>query len=366
MNELIKKQSHNEALIEKIKLVRKKALNRKIKYSKEQLEKPVSFWTKKDRLLNEIGKEFTIILRTKGCSWALGKTGGCSMCGYIQDANIAEVPQNYIINQFDYALESKLNSIETDADNYTIKIYNSGSFFDENEISKNTREYIYEKIAKIKKIKEMVVESRIEYLNSEKLEDMRDYLKNKHIEIGIGLETVNDFIRNNYINKGLLFDDFQDAVRLCKEKDIGIKTYLLLKPPFLNEIGAVDDCIDSIRTLIEIKVDSISINPLNIQKGSLAEYLWYQNRYRPPWFYSLIKCLKKSLTQKSINKVRILSDPSGAGTKRGIHNCLKRECNENMISILRNFVLKQNIKELMKDAFECDCKMKYKLQQKYI
>lgn len=365
MNELNKNALNNEALIEKISFVRKKALNKKKEYPIDKLKKPIAFWTKSDRLLNEIGKEFTIILRTKGCSWALDKKGGCSMCGYVQDANIGEVPSNFILDQFNYALENKFNEIENDPDNYIIKIFNSGSFFDENEITKNTRDYIYQEIAKVKKIKEVVIESRIEYINSEKLEEMRNSLKNKYIEIGIGLETINDYVRNNYINKGLLFNEFKKTFQLCKEHNVGVKAYLLFKPPFLNEIGAIDDCVNSIKTLINLGINSISINPLNIQKGSLAEYLWYQKRYRPPWFYSLFTCLKDALNLESLQQVRILCDPSGAGTKRGIHNCLKKECNENMINKLHNFVLKQDPKELVNDDFDCNCKLKYRLQKKY-
>ena len=59
------KESNNEyPLAENIKFVRHKALKKKRQYSDELLKKPVSFWIKEDRLLNEVGKEFTIILRT--------------------------------------------------------------------------------------------------------------------------------------------------------------------------------------------------------------------------------------------------------------------------------------------------------------
>jgi radical SAM enzyme (TIGR01210 family) len=356
---------YNESLVDRIKSIRREKLKKKLEFTKEQLEKPISFWIKKDRLLNEIGKEFTIILRTRGCNWALGGTGGCSMCGYVQDANINEVKPNQIINQFNYALQNKLDEIENDKYNYVLKLFNSGSFLDENEVAQNVRSYIYNKIAKIKKIKEVVIESRIEYVSSEKLEELRDSLKKKYIEVGIGLETINDYIRNNYINKGLLYDEFQNTLQLCKEHRIGVKAYLLFKPPFLNEIGALDDCVESIKNLVNLKLNTISINPLNIQKGSFTEYLWFQNRYRPPWFYSLIKCLKKSITQDNLKSVRIISDPSGAGKKRGIHNCLKRNCNENMIKLLKNFVLNQNINFLEKPYEECGCKTIYQLQRHY-
>ena len=352
-------------LMEKIKSLREYSLKKKRPIHKEQLEKPVSFWIKKDRLLNEIGKEFTIILRTKGCNWALGMNGGCSMCGYIQDANIGDVEPIQIINQFDYAINSKLDQIEKDNDNYILKIFNSGSFFDESEIAQDVRTSIYEKIADINKIKEVVIESRVEHIDSEKLKEIGKFLKDKYIEIGIGLETVDDYIRINYINKGLLFEDFRSAFQLCREHNIGVKAYLLFKPPFLNEIGAIDDCSHSIKKLIDMKVNTISINPVNIQKGTLIEYLWYQNRYRPPWFYSLLKCLQESVTQKNLDDVRILSSPSGAGTKRGIHNCIKRECNETMIEMLRDFVLNQDPKMLFQNGKECECKTKYQIQRDY-
>ena len=355
----------NKALIEKIKLIRQDAQDRRTKYGEEQLNKPISFWIKKDRLINEIGKEFTIILRTKGCSWALGESGGCSMCGYYLDANIEDVSATQIINQFDHAYNDKINEIKQDSNNFILKIFNSGSFLDEREVPEKVRKYIYGKIAKEEKIKELVIESRLEYISSEKLQEIRELLNQKYIEVAIGLETVDDYIRNHYINKGVLFKDFKIALKRCKENNIGVKVYLLFKPLFLNEQAAIDDCSNSIKTLIGLGVNSISINPLNIQKGTFAEYLWFQNRYRPPWFYSLFKCLKKSLTQENLKNLRILSDPSGAGTKRGIHNCLKRECKNSAKEILKSFNLSQNLSELDQKGYKCECKKKYQLQKNF-
>ncbi|MFX1302334.1 MAG: archaeosine biosynthesis radical SAM protein RaSEA [Promethearchaeota archaeon] len=355
----------NKIIAGKIKSIKLDAQKNRNKFEEEQLNHPISFWIKRDRLINEIGKEFTIILRTKGCSWALGEAGGCSMCGYYLDANIEDVSATEIINQFDYAFNNRINEIKQDSNNFVLKIFNSGSFLDEIEVPEEVRKYIYGKIAKEEKIKEFVIESRLKYISSEKLEEISEFLDKKYVEIAIGLETVDDYIRNNYINKGVLFKHFKEVLNRCKEHNIGVKVYLLLKPPFLNEQAAIDDCSKSIKTLIGLNVNSISINPLNIQKGTLVEYLWFQNRYRPPWFYSLFKCLKKSITQENLKYVRILSDPSGAGTKRGIHNCLKRECENSAKRTLKDFVLTQNLKELDQNEHECDCRKKYQLQKNF-
>ncbi|MFX1497798.1 MAG: archaeosine biosynthesis radical SAM protein RaSEA [Promethearchaeota archaeon] len=349
-----------------IKEIREKAISQKISFSEEQLNKPVSFWIKDDRLLMDKGKEFTIILRTRGCNWALSDSGGCSMCGYINDSALNFITSKHLINQINYSFQSK--EIENKEERFAFKIFNSGSFFDENEISKEVRNYIYQKVQKYESIKEFVVESRIEHVTKEKLEDLRNQLGDKYIELAIGLETVDDYIRNKYINKGMLYNDFKKLVELTKKIGIGIRAYLLFKPPFLNEQGAIDDCTKSIRDLIKLGVNTISINPLNIQKNTFAEYLWYQNRYRPPWFYSLFKCLRNVYNAVDISKLpRIISDPTGAGTKRGIHNCLKRDCNLKMVEILRNFVLSQNFTYIYnkEDYQYCDCLLRYRLQKNY-
>jgi len=364
------KFSDNNLIVEKIKKFRFKAVKQKHNYKEHQLDKPVSFWIKEDRLLNKKGKEFTIILRTKGCSWALGPDGGCSMCGYIQDSTFEKIDQAHIKNQIDFAFQEKLAEIIEDEEDFVLKIYNSGSFFDDNEISESTRDYIFKKIATISKVKELVIESRVEYFTQEKLKNMKSALENIYIEVAIGLETVNDHIRNVYINKGLLFKDFLKAIHLCKTNGIGVRVYLLFKPPFLNEQTAIDDCVSSILKLVELKVNTISINPLNIQKNTLIEYLFYQKRYRPPWFYSLFKSIVMACQERDIlEEVRIISSPSGAGSKRGIHNtCKKKECNYHMINSLKNFVLTQDINHLIRSDkdYSCDCLVKYRLQKRYI
>jgi len=354
----------SELLSEKIYFLRHRAIEKRKLLNDDQLKKPVSFWIKEDRLKDEIGKEFTIILRTNGCNWALSREGGCSMCGYIQDASIKKVSNEMIISQFKHALESKLSIIEQDDCNYTLKIFNSGSFFDDNEISMIARKEIYDNINNIKKIKEVIIESRTEYITTNKLEEIGKYLKNKHVEIGIGLESADDDVRNHYINKGLKLGDFEKVVEECKQFNVGIKAYLLFKPPFLNEISAIDDCSSSIRYCLDLGIDTISINPINIQRGSLVEYLWYKNQYRPPWFYSLFNCLQNTINDADLKKCRIVSDPSGAGTKRGIHNCLKRECNESMKQMLKKFVIHQDIAKLDLTNHNCECKKRY-LFQKY-
>ena len=57
----MKELNSDYPLAERIKFNRQRALKKKRQYSDELLKRPVAFWIKEDRLLNEMGKEFTII-----------------------------------------------------------------------------------------------------------------------------------------------------------------------------------------------------------------------------------------------------------------------------------------------------------------
>jgi len=215
-------------------------LKKDFKPRSKDTKKPVSFWSEKDVLDGQIVDTFVIIFRTKGCSWALNS--GCSMCGYFNDSAWKNVSDNDLLAQFDTAMN-----------NYSgqkyVKIFTSGSFLDAKEVKPKVRKEILGKL--VETTDKISVESRPEYISRAKLEAMQNFLKNKYIEVAIGLETVNDKIRNQYINKGLLYEDFLKAVQICKELKFGIRVYLLFKPPFLNEYAAIDDCLNSIEKLID-------------------------------------------------------------------------------------------------------------------
>ena len=58
-----------------------------------------------------------------------------------------------------------------------------------------------------------------------------------------------------------------------------LRTYLLLKPPFVSEKDAVNDAIESVRKVSKLSND-VSVNPMNIQKNTLVEKLWKMCSFR--------------------------------------------------------------------------------------
>ena len=300
-------------------------------------KKPVRCWSEKDVFEDKIVDAYVIIFRTRGCSWAL--KSGCTMCGYFNDSMWGHVSGEDLLNQFDTAMQ-----------NYNeekfVKIFTSGSFLDDNEVKPNVRMKILQRLAE--KVDKISVESRPEYITDEKLDDIQSVLGSKIFEIGTGLETANDFVREYAVNKGFTFDDYKNAAEIMKKNNCKLKTYVLVKPPFLTEKESIDD---SISTVDKIKTysDTVSFNPTNVQRNTLVEYLWKRKQYRPAWLWSVVEILKTS--KKIAGDIRIKCDIVGGGSIRGVHNC--RVCDHRILGAIAMFSLSQDISVF--DDLDCRC-----------
>ena len=274
----------------------------------------MSYWINEDNVAGAPGTALFIILPTIGCyRFRIGKA--CYMCAYPAAAPKVRWAQDAIVG---YVREA-LGKIEGEKGPFAVRIFTSGSFFDNGELKPETRRRIFEILAEKKEVKEIVVESRSELVRYNAVRELAEIAEGKHFEVAIGLETANDDIADVSINKGNTFEEFVRAAEITHQAGAKVKTYLLLKPIFLSERDAIEDVKGSILKA-EPYTDTFSINITDIQKGTLYERLWEKKEYRPPWLWSAVEVLlwaKRRFPEK-----RILSDPVGAGSKRGPHNCL--------------------------------------------
>ncbi len=241
---------------------------------RDRMKKPLSCWVEKERLDGKIVGCLTVILRARGCRW-----NRCLMCGFPR----FDVGEEDLKKQIDYALRKFLR----DDGILILKIFTSGSFFDDREIPPSFREYVYSKVEEMG-IKKLIVESRPEFVFN-----CDAFGRNFEVEIGIGLETSNDEIRELCVNKGFTFRDYADAAKYILDRGGKVRTYLLLKPPFLSEFEAIEDCLKSVMDCSKFS-NTVSINPVYIPRGSYIEKLWKAGIYRPPWLWSAVEVLKKS------------------------------------------------------------------------
>ncbi|MBS3816333.1 MAG: archaeosine biosynthesis radical SAM protein RaSEA [Candidatus Thermoplasmatota archaeon] len=289
---------------------------------------------------DELADVFALIFRTRGCSWSY--ESGCSMCGYYTQTN-PEIGKK----ELEIQLEEAIKKYE---DQEIVKIYTSGSFFDSQEMPDELAEKILERFgAKAEKI---IVESRPEYIEQKRVEDYSRYVNT--LEVAIGLESADDFILKNCINKGFTYDDYRKSAEKISDY-ASIRTYLLMKPPFLLEKEAIEEMIRSIEKISEI-TDIISINPVNVQNGTLLEKLWHEGTYRPPRLWSIIEVLSRAESEKPI-----VVSQAGLGSDRGAHNC--GECDEVVLEKIENYNKTQN--ESKFDPLpDCGCRERWKKEMK--
>jgi radical SAM enzyme (TIGR01210 family) len=297
-----------------------------------QDDEPASVWKEKELLDGKTIDAGVVILQTTGCSHFHG--GGCSMCGYNFGSSGRAKPTD-IVRQFDNAIK-QLGEVGL------LKLYTSGSFLDECEVPSETADHILKHCSDTGT--RLLFESRPEYITPGRLGHV--LALHDELEIAIGLESANDRVLRYSINKGFTVADFRRAAELLNDREVDLRSYVLLKPPFLTEAEAVADSISTIEYASKFS-ETISLNPVNVQKGTLVEKLWRNWAYRPPWLWSVLQVLRTTQT----NGKRLICDPTGGGKERGAHNCGK--CDGVILDSIRAFSLSQDKSRL--GSPECGC-----------
>ncbi len=321
------------------KVVQDIRARQKVKFNPPDM--PTAVWTGKDLLDGKPVSALTIIFQTSGCRW-----NNCTMCGYVYDSAQKPPLHDELMRQFEYAL------LRCKDEEFIVKIFTSGSFLDDCEIASETRNEMLSRLAEDNRVKKVIAETRPEYVTEEKLSEST-HAFGKRFEVAIGLETSNDMIRKDCINKGFSFSDFVRASGVARQEGATVKAYLLLKPPFLSEGVAISDIINSINDVAPY-AGTISINLCNVQKGTLVEEMFERGDYRPPWLWSAVEVLKngKEVAPDTV----IMSDPVGAGSARGPHNCGK--CDKDVAEAIRFFSLTQDTGVF--DNLDCECRELWK------
>ncbi len=328
-------------LAKKIKKIREYSLE------KRSHSRKVVSWVEDHRAHTKATKAIVFILPTKGCSWALSNSGGCSICGYLYD-NPQEPDFEKLLSSFSESLQKNISE-----EIGSIKLFTSGSALDQKELPLNILLSMLESLKSYSHVEEIVLESRPEFIREEILEKIREVINLNRIEIAVGLESGNDTILKQSINKGFLWADFEKSAKLAMSFGVRIKAYLLFKPPFISEYDSFEDVLLSVKKLVELNIDTISLNAVSIHRGTFLEELFDDNKYRPPWLWSLVSLCKE--IKRTYPALRLICEPVAGGKERGAHNCGK--CDKDIVQRLKDFTLTQDISNL--ELLYCPCQTEY-------
>jgi archaeosine synthase beta-subunit len=305
-------------------------------------EQFISTWVEDDVVDGRRTQAQVVVMNSLGCIYE--KSAGCSMCGYYTETLAKRPPAEAYIAQIKQAVAMAAPGTEV------LKIYTSGNFLDEREVQREAQEAIVDLAAT--RFKRLLVESRPEFVTVERVKPLLG--RGVELEIAFGLESANDRVLDETVNKGNTAEENRQGALRARALGARVKSYLLLKPPFLTEAEAIEDSVESAVFAAPFS-DTVSINPVNIHTGTLVERLFYDGAYRPPWLWSVVEVMRRAIPLME-GRARLMSAPTGASTSRGASNC--RKCDEGVLKAIAAASADQQVSHF--DGLDCPCKARWR------
>ena len=200
-----------------------------------------------------IVEDHNIILTTnKECSYK------CVMCDLWKNTLDYRVVPGAITKQVQDALNQLPQAKH-------LKLYNAGSFFDQQSIPKQDTFDIADEL-KEREYETLIVEAHPN-LVGESCFEFAEYLE-AQLDVAMGLETVDPKVLPR-LNKNMTLDDFEQATTQLLEHEIFVRAFILLRTPWQTEEEGIYWARESIDFAQSIGVECCTVIPTRPGNGSV-------------------------------------------------------------------------------------------------
>ncbi len=286
--------------------------------------KPYAWLVEKESTASGLIEDTAIIFLTnRECPYH------CLMCDLWKNTTDVSVPAGAIPEQIEWALKQLPEA-------RNLKLYNSGSFFDERAIPEED----YKSIASlVKNFETVIVESHPRLIN-EKCLIFRDMLK-PDLQVALGLETVHTEVLRK-LNKQMTLEDFSKAVSYLTHHDILSRAFILLRPPFLSEPEGIFWAERSIDFAFGAGVECCTVIPVRAGNGAM-DLLVEKNFFAQPDIRSLETVLEYGIRLKS---GRVFADVWDLEMFSGCKKCVDKRTNR---------LITLNLNQKITSPVRCTC-----------
>ena len=225
----------------------------------------------------------TIFLTNRECPWR------CMMCDLWRNTLEETVPAGAIAEQIRHALVSLtvLNPANSE-----IKLYNAGSFFDHRAIPPSE----YSEIARLAApFRRTIVECHPSLVGNRCL-TFQETL-GKPLEVAMGLETTHPEVLAK-LNKRMTLDQFREAAAFLKTHSIGLRVFILVRPPWLSEDEGLELAKHSLDFAFECGASTCALIPTRAGNGAM-DALQASGEFVPPALASVESALEYGLSLKA-------------------------------------------------------------------
>ena len=229
----------------------------------------------------------TVFLTGRECPWR------CAMCDLWKHTTASDTPRGAIAAQISAARTDLRQRAEPIAG---MKLYNAGSFFDPRAVP----EADYDDIAAaLTGLSRVVVEShpalagpRVDRLL--RALDRHDPGLPATLEVAMGLETAHPGALDA-LNKRFTLDDFAAAAEALRKRDVALRVFLLISPPFIAHDEQDEWLLRSLDTAFACEASVVSLVPTRSGNGTM-EKLAEAGMFQPPGLDDIERSFALALT----------------------------------------------------------------------
>ena len=204
----------------------------------------------------------TVFLTGRECPWR------CAMCDLWRSTTRDDTPAGAIPAQIQAARRTWRDRREEIS---RLKLYNASNFFDPRAVP----EIDYAEIgAQLRGLEQVIVESHPSLIG-DRVARFYAALHGPRLEVAMGLETAHSAALDA-INKRMTLDDFSRAAEHLRRRDISLRVFLLIYPPFvpvneqdewlLRSVAFAEGCGASVISLIPVRAGNGTMEALTAQK----------------------------------------------------------------------------------------------------
>jgi radical SAM enzyme (TIGR01210 family) len=209
----------------------------------------------------------TVFLTGRECPWR------CAMCDLWRFTTRHDTPAGAIPAQIQAARETWRTHGE---DISRVKLYNASNFFDPRAVPENDYAAIGAQLAGLDQV---IVESH-PALIGDRVSRFAVAIGGTRLEVAMGLETAHPAALDA-LNKRMTVDDFSSAAADLHRRNISLRVFLLISPPFVPHEEQDTWLLKSVAFAEECGASVISLIPARGGNGTM-EILTAQGLFRPP------------------------------------------------------------------------------------
>ncbi len=242
----------------------------------------------------DLARVGTVFLTGRECPWR------CAMCDLWRFTTHEDTPAGAIPAQLASARRTWREQGETIT---RVKLYNASNFFDPRAVPDADYGAI---AAGLESIDRVIVESHPSSIGA-RTEAFRSALDRADLEVAMGLETAHPGALDA-LNKRMTTADFARAAAFLRDRDISLRVFLLIHPPFIALDEQDEWLIRSVEFAASCGASVVSLVPTRGGNGTM-EALTRQGLFRAPTDDAIQHSVGIATAASRHSSLRVLLDP---------------------------------------------------------